>query len=139
MTEVQADLEPFMRLVASSSSHPTPSSVSWDTSAHEEGAKAVNQEHMGTRPGIVVLSLSLQVLHINRQAMMSLDRLKHTTWNVGTERAVVAAPLFPLCQGIVERLQSRLRSNNWERFQQNRTIGESTHTISLKGTFRCYE
>jgi hypothetical protein len=93
----------------------------------------VNQEQEATGPGIAVLSPSLQVLHINRRAIMLLDQLKHTAQNVGTERGVVAAPLHQLCQDIIEILQARLRSNNWEQFQQCRTIGESTRTILLKG------
>ena len=64
---------------------------------------------------------------------MLLDQLKYTARNVGTERGVVAAPLHQLCQNIIEILQSRLRSNDWEQFQQCRTIGESTRTILLKG------
>ena len=93
----------------------------------------MNQEQEATGLGIVVLSHSLQVLHINRRAIMLLDQLKHTAQNVGTERGVVAAPLHQICQDISEILQARLRSNSWGQFQQCRTIGESTRTILLKG------
>jgi hypothetical protein len=56
----------------------------------------VNQEQESTGPGIVVLSPSLQVLHMNRRAMDLLNQLEHTTQSTGAERAV-AAPLHQHC------------------------------------------
>ena len=92
----------------------------------------MSQEPEATGPGIVVLSPSLQVLHMNRHAMVLLNQLEHTAQSVGEERAV-AAPLHQPCRDIIETLQARLRSNNWEQFQQCSTIGDSPHTILLKG------
>jgi hypothetical protein len=92
----------------------------------------VNQEQAATGPGIVVLSSSLQVLHMNRQAIALLTQGEHNALNIGTERAV-AAPLRQHCQDIIETLQARLGSNNWEQFHQYSTIGDSTHLILLKG------
>lgn len=92
----------------------------------------MNQEQESTGPGIVVLSPSLQVLHMNRRAMVLLNQLEHTAQSTGAERAV-AAPLHQNCQDIIETLQARLELNNWEQFQQYRTIGDSTHSILLKG------
>ena len=43
-----------------------------------EGAIAVNQEQEATGPGIVVMSPSLQVLHMNRRAMALLNQLEYT-------------------------------------------------------------
>jgi hypothetical protein len=92
----------------------------------------VNQEQQASAPGIVVLSPSLQVLHMNRRAMVLLDQLGHTAQSIGARQAV-AAPLHQHCQDIIGTLQARLESNNWEQFQQFRTIGNSPHTILLKG------
>ena len=92
----------------------------------------MNQEQEVTGPGIVVLSSSLQVLHMNRRAMALLTQLERTAQSIGTERAV-AAPLHQHCQDIIETLQARLGSNNWEQFQQYRTIGYSSHSILLNG------
>jgi nucleotidyltransferase/DNA polymerase involved in DNA repair len=92
----------------------------------------VNQEQEATGPGIVVLSPSLQVLHMNRRAMALLNQLEHTAQSIGTERAV-AAPLHQHCQDIIETLRERLAANNWEQFRQYRTIGDSSRTILLKG------
>jgi hypothetical protein len=98
----------------------------------KEGAIAVHQEEKATGPGIVVLSYSLQVLHINRQAMALLAQLERPPQSIEAERAVTE-PLHQHCQDIVEILQAHLASNNWEQFHQYRTIGDSPHTILLKG------
>lgn len=92
----------------------------------------MNQEQGATSPGIVVLSPSLQVLHMNRRAMALLNQLEYTAQSIGADRAV-AAPLHQHCRDIIETLRARLGSNNWEQFQQQRTIGDSTHSILLKG------
>lgn len=92
----------------------------------------MNQEQKANGPGIVVLSPSLQVLHMNRRAMDLLNQLEYTAQSTGVERAV-AAPLHQHCQDIIETLQARLRSNNWEQFRHQRTIGDSTHSILVNG------
>jgi hypothetical protein len=92
----------------------------------------VNQEQEAAGPGIVVLSSSLQVLHMNRRAMALLNQVAHTAQSRGAARAV-AAPLYPHGQDIIETLQGRLGSNNWEQFQHNRVIGDSPHLIFLNG------
>jgi hypothetical protein len=43
------------------------------------------------------------------------------------------APLHHHCQDIMETLKARLELNNWEQFQQDRTIGDSPHSIFLNG------
>jgi len=92
----------------------------------------VSQEPEAICAGIVVLSSTLQVLHMNRRALVLLNQLQHTGQSAGVERALTA-PLRQHCHDIIETLQARLGSNNWERFQQNRMIGGSTNTILLKG------
>jgi hypothetical protein len=92
----------------------------------------VNQEQEATGPGIVVLSLSLQVLHMNRRAMALLTQLERTGQSIGKEGALTE-PLHQHCQDIIQTLQARLGANNLEQFQQYRMIGNSTNTILLKG------
>ena len=92
----------------------------------------MNQEQEATGPGIVVLSSSLQVLHMNRRAMALLKQLEHTGQSIGTEWALTA-PLHQHCQDIIETLQARLGSNNWEQFQQLPRDRRLYHTILLKG------
>jgi hypothetical protein len=121
-----------MSFVSSSSSLPAPSNLSYGPCHRNEGVIAVNQEQEATGPGIVVLSLSLQVLHMNQRAMVLLNQLEHTGQSVGAERAF-AAPLHQHCQAIIDTLRARMGSNNWEQFQQSRTIGDSTYSIFVNG------
>ena len=88
----------------------------------------MNQEQEATDPGIVVLSLSLQVLHMNQRAMVLLNQLEYTGQSVGAERA---SPLrcTSTVEAIIDTLRARLGSKNWEQFQQCRTIGDSTYSI----------
>ena len=92
----------------------------------------MSQEPEATGPGIVVLSSTLQVLHMNRRALVLLNQLEHAGQSVGVERTV-AAPLHQHCRDIIETLQARLNSNNLEQFQQYSMIGGSTNRIFLKG------
>ncbi len=92
----------------------------------------MNQEREVTGPGIVVLSSSLEILHMNRRAMALLRQLE------GTARHIEAAQALPTslqqhCRDIVEALQEHLASNNWKHFHQYRMIGNSTYPILLKG------
>jgi hypothetical protein len=61
----------------------------------------VNQEQEATGPGIVVLSSSLQVLHMNRRATDLLIQFERATQSIRMERTV-AAPLHQHCQDIME-------------------------------------
>jgi hypothetical protein len=92
----------------------------------------VSQEPEATGPGIVVLSPSFQVLHINQRAIALLNQLEHAAQSIGAEWALTA-PLHQHCQNIMETLQARLGSNNWEQFRQHCTIGDSTYSIFVNG------
>lgn len=92
----------------------------------------MNQEQGAAGPGIVVLSPSLQILHMNQRAIALLTQWERADRSIGAEQAL-AAPLHQLCQDILETMQERLGSNNWEQFQQFRTIGDSPPLILLKG------
>ena len=92
----------------------------------------MNREQDSPGPGVVVLSPSLQILHINRQAMVLLDRLKHAARNIGAEHAVVA-PLHQHCQNIIQIMQARMGSNNWEQFREYRSIGNPTDSVFVYG------
>jgi hypothetical protein len=118
--------------IAASPSRSTPSSLFFGPCHLIEGVIAVSQEPEATGPGIVVLSSSLQVLHMNRRALVLLNQLEHTGQSIGTEW-VLTEPLHQHCQDIIETLQARLGASNWEQFQQYRMIGNPTNTILLKG------
>ena len=88
----------------------------------------MNQEQEATGPGIVVRSPSLQILYITGERWPC-----SISWMQRAEQRAVAAPLHQHCQDIIETLQARLGSNNWGQFQQYRRMGNSTHSILLKG------
>ena len=92
----------------------------------------MNQEQEGTGPGIVVLSSSMQVLHMNRRAIDLLNHFKPAAERLETKPALVA-PLHRHCKEVIQTLQARLASNNWGQFHQYRVIGEPNHTLLLKG------
>jgi len=92
----------------------------------------VNQGPETTSPGIVVLSSSLQLLHMNRQAIALLAQWERTALSIRTKGAVPAS-LHQLCHEIMETLRARVRSNNWAQFYQYCAIGDSTCSILLKG------
>jgi hypothetical protein len=96
------------------------------------GTITVSQEQEATGPGFVVLSSSLQVLHMNRRATDMLIQFERAAQSIGTERTV-AAPLHQHCLDIMETFHARLGADNWEQFHQYRTIGDSTNSILLKG------
>ncbi len=89
-----------------------------------------------TAPGIVVLSPSLHLLHMNRRALALLTSLNGTVHETaqsnGADRAV-AAPLHQHGQNIIQTMQARLAANNWEPFHQYCLIGNSPGQILLKG------
>lgn len=92
----------------------------------------MNQELEATGPGIVVLSSSMQVLHMNRRATDMLIQFERAAQSIGTERTV-ATPLHQHCLDIMETFHARLEADNWEQFHLYRTIGDSTNSILLKG------
>lgn len=92
----------------------------------------MNQEPQATGPGIVVLSTSFELLHINRRAMALLTQVARLAQSVGAEQAVTA-PLRQHCQDIIKTMHARLAADNWERFHQYRIIGDPARTILLKG------
>jgi hypothetical protein len=92
----------------------------------------MNREPETTGLGVVVLSSSLQLLHMNRRAMELLTRLKHTGQRVGTA-AALTAPLYQPCQAILEIMQRCLAWKNWEQFHHVCAIGNSSYAIVLKG------
>ena len=92
----------------------------------------MNQTPETIEPGIIVRSPSLHVLHMNRRAMALLTQVAHPAQSLGAERAL-AAPLHPHGQDMLETMQARLGSNNWEQFQHKRVIDESPHSILLNG------
>ena len=92
----------------------------------------MNRDLETTGLGIVVLSASLHLLHMNRRAMELLTRVEQTAPSVGMAPAL-AAPLYQPYQEIMETLQNRLAGNNWAPFYQVCSIDNARSTIGVKG------
>lgn len=84
----------------------------------------MNQTQHATGPGIIVLSPSLQILHMNQRARTLLAQ------SAETERNGQGSPHQPY-QDILPPIPTGLTANNWEQLQ-DRTIGNSRVTIFIK-------
>ena len=101
-----------------------------------EGTSSVPQRQHTTAPGIVVLSTSFELLHMNQRALALLtplnETMHETAQSIGAERTV-ATPLHQHGQDIIQTMQARLAANNWELFHQYSLIGDSTGQILIRG------
>ena len=87
-------------------------------------------------PGIVVLSTSMQLLHMNRQAA-DLSR-KINIAEKGSQEGKVASGVLPtalteLCGEIVKALHVRTEAKDWEQFEVKSLSGDPERPILLRG------
>jgi DNA-binding NarL/FixJ family response regulator len=86
--------------------------------------------------GIVVLSSSMQLLHINRQAT-ELSKLINMTEKSGTPakaaHGVLPSALTELCAELLQALQVRSEAKDWEQFEVKRIAGNPNQPILLRG------
>jgi len=83
-------------------------------------------------PGVVVLSASLQLLHINHQAISLLKQVQGST-SQADGAPNLTAPLHTHGQDIITAMRQRLVSHDFTPFYCYRAIGEPAHQILLKG------
>ena len=87
-------------------------------------------------PGIVVLSTSMQLLHMNRQAS---ELSKHINESEKSSEArkvasgVLPKPLTELCSEIIKALQVRTEAKDWEQFEVKVLAGDPSRPILLRG------
>ena len=87
-------------------------------------------------PGIVVLSASMQLLHMNRQASELSKQINVAEHGGGSSRAahgVLPAPLTELCGEIVKALHIRTEAKDWEQFEIKRVAGNPEQPVLLRG------
>lgn len=87
-------------------------------------------------PGIVVLSASMQLLHMNRQASDLSRQINIAEHGGGSSRAahgVLPAPLTELCGEIVKALHVRTEAKDWEQFEIKRIAGNPEQPVLLRG------
>ena len=86
--------------------------------------------------GIVVLSSSMQLLHMNRQAA-ELSKLINMAENGGapakSAQGVLPAALTELCTEVLKALQVRTEAKDWEQFEVKRIAGNPNQPVLLRG------
>ena len=86
--------------------------------------------------GIVVLSSSMQLLHMNRQAA-ELSKLINMAENGGapakSAQGVLPAALTELCTEVLKALQVRTEAKDWEQFEIKRIAGNPNQPVLLRG------
>ncbi len=100
------------------------SSVSHDVFDSDRSPEVAVDRHTG--PGVIVLSASMRVLHMNRQAV---ELAKHMTLSSGLLPTVVTE----LCAEIMKDLQVRIEQQNWEQFEVTRVAGNPSWPVLLRG------
>ena len=89
-----------------------------------------------TGPGIVVLSSTMQLLHMNRQAAdlsMQINKAENGKEYKKIAHGVLPAALTELCAEILKVLQVRTEAKDWEQFEVKRLAGNPARPILLRG------
>jgi hypothetical protein len=87
-------------------------------------------------PGIVVLSASMQLLHMNRQASelaKQINVAEHGGSNSRAAHGVLPTALTELCGEIVKALHIRTEAKDWEQFEIKRVAGNPEQPVLLRG------
>ncbi len=97
--------------------------------------EAIAEQRSG--PGIIVLSSSMQLLHMNRQAAelcRQINAAENTTGgNAKAAQGVLPTALTELCADIVKALQVRTEAKDWEQFELKRLAGNAKAQVLLRG------
>ncbi len=100
----------------------------------QEPADSLADQRAGA--GIVVLSSSMQLLHMNRQAA-ELSKQINMAENGGVPakaaQGVLPAALTELCADIIKALQVRTEAKDWEQFEVKRVAGNPNQPVLLRG------
>ncbi|MCP9439374.1 MAG: LuxR C-terminal-related transcriptional regulator [Nitrospira sp.] len=86
--------------------------------------------------GIVVLSASMQLLHMNHQASelaKKINAVEHGGNNAKFAHGVLPTALTELCGEIIKALHIRTEAKDWEQFELKRIAGDPSQPILLRG------
>lgn len=86
--------------------------------------------------GIVVLSASMQLLHMNRQASelaKKINALEYGGQAAKSAHGVLPTALTELCSEIIKALHIRTEAKDWEQFELKRVAGDPNQPILLRG------
>ena len=87
-------------------------------------------------PGIVVLSASMQLLHMNQQASelaKQINLAEDPTGTPSSAQGVLPRALTELCGEIVKALHVRTEAKDWEQFEIKRVAGNPEQPVLLRG------
>lgn len=97
---------------------------------------ADNLADQRTGAGIVVLSSSMQLLHMNRQAA-ELSKLINMSEKGGAPakaaQGVLPSALTELCTEVLKALQVRTEAKDWEQFEVKKIAGNPNQPVLLRG------
>ncbi len=100
------------------------------------GDLASNLADLRTGPGVVVLSVAMQLLYMNRVAH-ELTRQIHAAGQTKgpspAARGVLPKALTDLCREIIETLKVRTEAKDWEQFHVTRIAASTDAAILLRG------
>jgi DNA-binding CsgD family transcriptional regulator len=86
--------------------------------------------------GIVVLSSSMQLLHMNRQASelaKKINNIEQMGSVAKSAHGVLPTALTELCGEIIKALHIRTEAKDWEQFELKRIAGDPNKPILLRG------
>lgn len=86
--------------------------------------------------GIVVLTASMQLLHMNRQASELAKKINSAEQTGNAARSahgVLPTALTELCGEIIKALHVRTEAKDWEQFEVKRVTGDPNQPVLLRG------
>ena len=95
-----------------------------DSSPPSDPTDTLADQRVGS--GIVVLSASMQLLHMNRQASelsKQINAAEHSGGSLKSAHGVLPAALTELCGEIIKALHVRTEAKDWEQFEIKRVAG----------------
>jgi DNA-binding CsgD family transcriptional regulator len=101
---------------------------------HADQSDGLADQRAGS--GIVVLTASMQLLHMNRQAT-ELAKKINAAEQIGnaarTAHGVLPTALTELCGEIIKALHIRTEAKDWEQFELKRVSGDPNQPVLLRG------
>lgn len=101
---------------------------------HADQSDGLADQRAGS--GIVVLTASMQLLHMNRQATelaKKINAAEQTGNAARTAHGVLPTALTELCGEIIKALHIRTEAKDWEQFELKRVSGDPNQPVLLRG------
>lgn len=92
---------------------------------------SVTRARSAARPGILVLSRTLELLHVNRRAVELIGSSEMAA--TSQLRFVLSTPVVELLTEVQQTLDARLAARRWEPCELRKTVEDAGHTVHLRG------